>query len=90
MNEFLGKKQKNETENSKRAMEEKKYEKIKKAIEDYKNKEIERIKINTINKIQKAETKIISEREQKIKWIDEDSKIEIERMKVYKIKEQEK
>ena len=57
MNEILGENQKDEKENSKRVMEDEKYEKIKNAIEDYKNKEIERIKAKNKNKIQKLEKK---------------------------------
>ena len=89
MNEFLDDNQKDEKENSKRIMVDEKYEKIKKAFEDYKNKEIERIKTNTKNKIQKLEKKMISEKEEKIKRINEDSKTEQERMKVDMTKEQE-
>lgn len=101
MNEFLGENKKDETESNRRVMEDKEYVKIKKAIEDYTNKEIERIRENARNKIKKIEEKMILDKEEKsqriredanvkIKRIDEDSKTEIERMKADMTKEEEK
>lgn len=102
MNEFLGENQKDETESSKRLMEEdRKYMKIKKVIENYGILETERIKANTKNKILKLQKKIILEKYEEIKRIKEeaiekikrikkDSKTEQERVKMDMIKKQEK